>query len=81
VYLGPPKTPPAGAQFALKALIAFDRVSVSAGRARDVRLHVPLRQLQYWPAAVNRWATAQGSRVLWVGASSRDMRLETEVSF
>jgi len=75
VYLGPPDAAPAGAQFAIKALAAFDRVRVEAGRSRDVTLHVPLRRLQYWSAPEGKWITATGARMVYVAASSRDVRL------
>jgi beta-glucosidase len=79
VYLGAPKQPPAGAQFAIKALAAFDRVAVPAGQSKSVKMHVPLRQLQYWSASAGRWATAMGSRTVYVAASSRDMRLHADI--
>jgi beta-glucosidase len=80
VYLGAPKQPPTGAQFAVKALAAFDRVTVTAGRARIITLHVPQRRLEYWSAADKQWKTAGGSRTLYVASSSRDMRLQQEVN-
>jgi beta-glucosidase len=79
VYLGAPKQRPAGAQFAIKALAAFDRVAVLAGQSKSVMMHVPLRQLQYWSASANHWATAGGSRTVYVAASSRDVRLHADI--
>jgi len=78
VYLGAPKQPPAGAQFAVKALAAFDRVGIPAGQSRSVTMHVPLRQLEYWSASASRWATVTGSRTVYVAASSRDVRLHAD---
>ena len=76
VYLGAPQKPPSdGAQFAVHALAAFDRVHLAAGETREITLHVPLRALQYWSATANAWALAAGSRTVSVGASSRDLRL------
>jgi beta-glucosidase len=76
VYLGSPAQSPAGVQFPVRSLVAFDRVGLSAGEAKTVVLHVPLRQLQYWSAASGGWVTAVGKRTVSVGASSRDLRLE-----
>jgi beta-glucosidase len=76
VYLGSPAQSPAGVQFPVRSLVAFDRVRLSAGEAKTVVLHVPLRQLQYWSAASGGWVTAVGKRTVSVGASSRDLRLE-----
>jgi beta-glucosidase len=74
VYLGAPGVAPSGAQFALRSLVAFDRVTLRAGQSRQVSLHVPLRQLQYWDTASNAWKTA-GQRPIYVGTSSRELRL------
>ena len=75
VYLSAPDTAPPGAQFALRSLVAFDRVSLDAGQSRRVVLHVALRRLQYWSEADHRWQRASGARSIQVGASSRDIRL------
>jgi beta-glucosidase len=79
VYLGAPAEIPAGAQFPLRALVGFDRVHLGAGEGKTVTLHVPLRQLQYWSTANHEWVTANGKRMVSVGASSRDLRLEQTI--
>ena len=79
-YLGAPSNQPAEAQFAVKALAAFDRVSVPAGQTKSVTLHVAPRQLQYRSASENKWVTAKGSRAVYVGASSRDIRLHADAN-
>ncbi|MFI4896138.1 MAG: fibronectin type III-like domain-contianing protein, partial [Steroidobacterales bacterium] len=76
LYLGAPDARPAGVQFANRALAAFERVHLEAGEARRVTLHVAARTLQYWSSPQRRWLTADGSRRLYVGASSRDLRLQ-----
>ena len=80
VYLAAPSQPPKGAQFAPRALVAFDRVSVPAGETKNVTLHVPLRGLQYWSTDGEKWALATGRRMVHVGASSRDLRLQAETT-
>jgi len=79
VYLGAPAEIPAGVQFPVRALAAFDRVHIAAGESKTVTLHVPLRQLQYWSTAKHAWVTASGKRKVSVGASSRDLRLEQTI--
>jgi beta-glucosidase len=79
VYLGAPGTVPAGVQFPVRALAAFDRVPIAAGESKTVTLHVAPRQLQYWSTSESKWVTAGGPRTLSVGASSRDLRLETTI--
>jgi len=80
VYLGAPANPPAGAQFAVHALAGFDRIALKPGESKQVTVHVPLRQLQYWSDATKNWQTAAGSRTVYVGASSRDLRLHQQVT-
>jgi beta-glucosidase len=77
LYLGAPNPAPAGAQFALRALAGFERVPLAAGKARRVTLHAAPRALQYWSAAQRQWLTAHGSRGIYIGGSSRDVRLQT----
>ncbi len=79
VYLGAPSEIPAGVQFPVRALAAFDRIHLAAGEARTVTLHVPLRPLQYWSTKEHKWVTAKGKRVVSVGASSRDLRVKQSI--
>jgi beta-glucosidase len=79
VYLGAPKRPPKGADFAVRALAAFERVHLDAGQSQTINLHVPLRRLQYWSEAENKWIKAAGVREIAVGSSSRDLPLSGEV--
>ena len=79
VYLGAPAEIPAGVQFPVRALVAFDRIHLAAGEAKTVTLHVPERQLQYWSTASGKWVTATGKRTVSVGASSRDLRLNQTI--
>jgi len=79
VYLGAPAAIPAGVQFPVRSLAAFDRIHLAAGEAKTVTLHVPERQLQYWSTKDGKWITATGKRTLSVGASSRDLRVEQSI--
>ena len=79
VYLGAPSEIPAGVQFPVRALAAFDRIHLAAGEAKTVTLHVAPRQLQYWSTKDGKWAAATGKRTISVGASSRDLRVEQVV--
>lgn len=79
VYLGAPDSIPAGVQFPVRALVAFDRVSIPAGQTKTVSLHVALRQLQYWSTKDQKWINASGKRTLSVGGSSRSRPLEKEI--
>ena len=79
VYLGAPSSRPEGADFAVHALAAFDRVHVEAGQSKSVTVHLPLRSLQYWSGAQGKWVKAAGPRAVLVGGSSRDLPLNASV--
>jgi beta-glucosidase len=79
VYIGAPETIPTGIQFPVRTFAAFDRIAFAVGETKTVTLHVAPRQLQYWSSDSNKWITASGKRVVSVGASSRDLRIETTV--
>jgi beta-glucosidase len=77
VYLDAPEKPQDhSAQFAVRALVAFDRVHLNPGETKVLTLHVPSRSLEYWSTEAGRWVRTEGPRKLHVGASSRDLRLE-----
>jgi beta-glucosidase len=77
VYIGPPPSPPV--PLADKSLAAFDRVELAPGEATRVKLHVGARELSYWSTAAHDWVVAGGRRPVYVGSSSRDVRLQTSV--
>lgn len=77
VYLdAPEKSQGRSVQFAVRALVAFDRVHLNPGETKVLTLHVPSRSLEYWSTEADRWVRAEGPRKLHIGASSRDLRLE-----
>jgi len=80
LYLGPPDERSAnrlgGAQFARRALAAFDRVHLRAGETRRISLHVAPRALEYWSATRNSWQKARGARAIHIGPSSRETRVQ-----
>jgi beta-glucosidase len=80
VYLGAPSHAPAGVQFPVRSLAAFERVFVPAGESRTVTLRVAPRQLQYWSTADGKWIAASGQRAVSVGASSRDLRASVQLN-
>jgi beta-glucosidase len=78
VYLGTPNEIPPGVQFPVRTLAGFERETIPAGVSKDVTIHVAPRQLQYWSPKEGKWVRA-GRRMLSVGASSRDLRLEQAI--
>jgi len=80
LYLGAPENPPAGAQFAVRAPAPFERVPLAPGQAKSLTLLVEPRRLQYWSVTAGKWQFVTGARIIYVGASSRDIRLQAELS-
>ncbi len=78
VYLNAP-APQDGAQFAVRTLAGFDRVTLAPGEETTVRIHVPKRSFEFWSVAQNKWVKAKGPRTLQVGRSSRDLTLHAEL--
>jgi beta-glucosidase len=73
-YVGPVENPPV--LMVPRSLVGFRRIALAPGRAARVSFHVDPSQLSYWSADTHGWATARGSRKVFVGASSRDIRLQ-----
>ena len=76
VYLSAPTDRPSAVQFAVRKLVAFDRVTLTAGQANTVRFHVPLRQLQDLVFGASSVGHRLRRYTVSVEASSRDLRLE-----
>jgi beta-glucosidase len=82
VYLGRPDNisfPLVPNQLAPKRLVGFERIRLEPGEQQEVTIHVGARALSYWSVEDEAWQRATGERTVWVGASSRDVRLETPV--
>jgi beta-glucosidase len=77
VYVGP--APNASAPMAVKKLVGFDRVTLAAGQAEPVTIHVDARGLSYWSVTAHKWIVAPGPRAFMVGASSRSITLKADV--
>ena len=80
VYLGAPEQRPAGVDFPVHALAAFDRVHLEPGQSRSLRAHVPLRRLESWFTGENRWIRSAGRREVLVGGSSRELPLSASIT-
>jgi beta-glucosidase len=78
VYVGPPANAPV--PMAVKALAGFDRVTLAPGASKPVTVHVDARAVSYWSTKDHKWVVAGGKRTFMVGASSRDIKLKTDVT-
>jgi beta-glucosidase len=63
VYVGP------------KSLVGFQRVELEPGKSTLVTIHVDTRELSYWSIEKHDWVLPPGNRPVYLGASSRDIRL------
>jgi beta-glucosidase len=73
VYVGQP----AGAGEPPKNLRGFQRVQLNPGQAQHVAVTLDARSFQTWTTA---WATTGGAHQIYVGSSSRDVRLTGSVT-
>ncbi|MFD5055688.1 fibronectin type III-like domain-contianing protein [Streptomyces tendae] len=73
VYVGPAADAPVA--MPVRTLAAFGRADLRAGSSRRITLHVDERRLSYWATDEQHWVLPTGRRTVWVGASSRDIRL------
>jgi beta-glucosidase len=73
VYLGPPAVDREGRP--PRTLAAFARVRLAPGRRRQVTLWIDRQALSVWSEKEGRWAPAGAGREIFVGSSSRDLRL------
>jgi beta-glucosidase len=74
LYLGPPASPPV--PLPPRALADFQAVRLDPGQTQSVSLEVDGRALSYWSEQDGAWVILQGPRPVYVGSSSRDIRLE-----
>jgi beta-glucosidase len=78
VYIGAPAK--AAVPMPPKALAGFDKIELAPGQAKTVTIHVPGRQFAYWSVERKAWVAADSVRPVYVGASSRDIRLSGTVA-
>ncbi|KAI9685828.1 MAG: hypothetical protein M1822_004106 [Bathelium mastoideum] len=72
LYIGLPSSAPASPP---KQLRGFDKLSLTAGESGTAEFALRMKDLAYWNVASQQWEIPSGSFSVWVGASSRDLRL------
>ena len=56
-------------------LRCFDKVQLQPNEAKRVEITLDPRSFQYWDELEHAWKFLGGARTIWVGDSSRDLRL------
>ncbi|MET7480185.1 glycoside hydrolase family 3 N-terminal domain-containing protein [Streptomyces sp. NPDC005648] len=77
VYVG--RSPDLRLDQAVRVLGGFERLTLRAGERRRVTVEVSARTLSSWDPKRHDWVLGTGLRGVWVGASSRDLRLRASV--
>jgi beta-glucosidase len=76
VYIGAPAS--ALVPMAVRALAGFQRITLAPGETQHLTIHMAKRTFQYWSTDTHDWAFALGVRTIYVGSSSRDLRLQLD---
>ena len=72
MYIADPSAP---VDRPLRELKGFERVELQPGESRTVTFHVDRRALSFYSTAEHRWVAQPGHFEVFVGSSSRDLRL------
>ena len=75
LYVGFPSTtgePP-------KQLKGFRKVYLQPGESKPVTIPFDARTFAYWSPSTQKWTVARGTYNLYVGSSSRDIRLQGSI--
>lgn len=63
----------------LKELKGFEKTLLESGETKKVTLNVNIRDLGYYNVILRRWVTEPGRYIVYIGASSRDIRLSQPI--
>ncbi len=64
----------------IKALCAFKRVHIAAGKSEQVSVDIPAERLRYWDTAKQAYTVEAGNYRLMIGAASDDIRQNVDFS-
>lgn len=62
-----------------KELKAFDKIHLKAGETKKVKLNVDIKDMGYYNVLLRDWVTEPGEYIVYIGASSRDIRLKKTI--
>ncbi|MFE7958243.1 beta-glucosidase [Streptomyces sp. NPDC057413] len=78
VYVGP--SPDLRLDQPVRVLGGYRRLTLRPGERRRVTVRVAPRTLSCWDTARHGWVLGTGRRTVWIGASSRDLRLRLDAA-
>lgn len=73
LYAGIPNAP-------VRQLRGFDRVPLRPGQSKLVTFPLTRRDLSVWDVVAQQWRLQRGTYEIYIGASSRDLRLNTTLT-
>ncbi|KAG9234413.1 putative beta-glucosidase L [Amylocarpus encephaloides] len=59
----------------VRQLRGFKKVMLGVGESKTVKFDLRRKDLSYWDVVAQQWVMAKGEYTVWVGASSRDLRV------
>jgi beta-glucosidase len=72
LYIGIPGAP-------IRQLRGFEKIGLGSGQNAKVEFELTRRDLSIWDVVAQKWKLQRGKYRVWVGASSRDLRLEGSI--
>ncbi|KAJ5760013.1 beta-glucosidase D [Penicillium odoratum] len=66
---------PRSAKQPVRQLRGFENVNIAAGKQAQVEFGLRRRDISHWDVKAQKWAVAPGTYGIYIGASSRDLRL------
>lgn len=74
LYVGLPSSAPAGTP--LRQLRGFEKIYLEKGESQAVSFELMRRDLSYWDIISQQWVIPEGEFTVWVGLSSRDLKVQ-----
>ena len=62
----------------IKELKAFEKVFIMSGETKTVNVEIPVSDISYYNTMLHDWVVENGAYTIYIGSSSRDIRLKTE---
>jgi len=62
-------------------LRGFEKVSLNAGESTTVDFDLLRKDLSYWDVVTQNWVMANGTYEIYVGSSSRNLKVRQNVTF